>query len=278
MYPDEDDDALISPNSGSDLVPRILSALVMIPAALAAVYFGDYIWLALVMVCAILLAFEWGAMVSDASNVRAHQIILIASVVSSLVITKFFGSLFGLAFVSTFAIVYMVLGAVSLSQSRFWAGFGVLYLGVATTSLYWLRLQVVPSGFILIVFLFVIVWGTDIGAYFVGRSVGGPKIFPSISPNKTWSGSLGGVIIAALLASLLKPALGLNGTYLGLGVAAIGLSCVAQAGDALESALKRVFSIKDSGSIIPGHGGVLDRLDALLLAAPVMAAFIRFSQ
>lgn len=278
MYPADDDEE--TPKAAmpkSDLVPRILSALVLIPAALAGLYFGEGIWAALVSVCAVALAYEWAQMVCDEGDSRVLPTVMMFGVLGALVVAYFYRTVFGLVFAVGVAGPFMLWGIVTYERSRFWVGFGILYLALASIALYWLRVQTVPSGFVLVLFLLLVVWTSDIGAYFAGRGIGGPKIFPSISPNKTWSGSIGGVIAATLCTALLKPSFGLNGSHLGLAVAAIGLSCVSQAGDAFESALKRKFDIKDSGNIIPGHGGVLDRLDALLLAAPVMAAFIWFS-
>lgn len=279
MYPAEDDDEALAPAAKkSDLVPRVLSALVLVPAALAALYFGGTIWAALVALCAIGLCVEWANMVCDASDGRALHLVLSVSVLGALAAAYFFDPIFALVMGVAIAFPFMLWGVATFERSRFWIGFGVFYLTIASVALYWLRVQTVPDGFVLVLFLLVSVWASDIGAYFVGRSVGGPKIFPSISPNKTWSGSLGGIAVAGLCAAAFKPAFHLNGSYVGLIVVGVGLSAVSQVGDAFESALKRKFEIKDSGTIIPGHGGVLDRLDALLLAAPVMAALIWFSK
>lgn len=279
MYPEENDELEpVKAAASSDLLPRILSGLVLIPAALAALYFGGLIWSGLIGLCLVALAFEWSAMVLGKTESRVHQGILLIVLLAAFGIAVFMKPVFGMSVGAAFGIAYMVMGLVKASRGLFWLGFGAGYLALGAISLHWLRIQVVPSGLILVLFLLVVVWATDIGAYFAGRAIGGPKIFPSVSPNKTWSGSIGGIIIAAGLAICFKPAFGLQGAYFGLAIAAIGLSCVSQAGDALESALKRKFEIKDTGTIIPGHGGVLDRLDALLLAAPVMAGFVWVTQ
>ena len=122
------------------------------------------------------------------------------------------------------------------------------------------------AGFLAIVFLFAIVWSTDIAAYFVGRLVGGPKLLPRVSPKKTWSGALGGLASAMLAAVLLAKLAGLAGP-LRLALLAAVLSCLAQAGDLFESLLKRKFGAKDSSHLIPGHGGLMDRLDGFVFAA-----------
>ncbi len=139
---------------------------------------------------------------------------------------------------------------------------GGLYIGPAIAALIWLRAQ--PNGYRWVLLLAAIVWGGDVGAYLVGRLVGGPRLAPSISPGKTWSGAIGGTLIAVLAGMAVWP------ERLAL-VAPIALllSIVAQAGDLLESAIKRRFGVKDSGRLIPGHGGLLDRLDGVLTSAPV---------
>jgi phosphatidate cytidylyltransferase len=142
---------------------------------------------------------------------------------------------------------------------------GLAYILLATGAFAWLR----TGGWGNVLFVLLVVWATDVGAYLVGRLIGGPRLAPRISPGKTWAGALGGLACALAVgggAAWLSqaPAAG------ALAVAA-GLSLAAQAGDLLESGMKRHFGVKDSGRLIPGHGGLLDRLDGLLAAAPVAA-------
>jgi phosphatidate cytidylyltransferase len=152
-----------------------------------------------------------------------------------------------------------------------WAAGGVLYGGGLALAPITLRSDV-QRGFTALLFLFAVVWTTDIVAYFVGRALGGPKLAPSISPNKTWSGGIGGTAAAVVVAVGLGFA-----THLGalgmIAVLAAALSMIGQIGDLFESALKRRFGAKDSSNLIPGHGGLMDRLDAFLVAA-VLAAII----
>ncbi len=143
---------------------------------------------------------------------------------------------------------------------------GVPYVGLATVALLWLRGQG-AVGARSVLFLLLVVWASDIGAYLAGRALGGPLLAPTISPGKTWAGAAGG-LVAAMLAGLAVAGWGAAGPAL-LAGAALGLA--AQAGDLLESAIKRGFRVKDSGSLIPGHGGLFDRLDGVLVAAPVAA-------
>lgn len=141
---------------------------------------------------------------------------------------------------------------------------GALYIAPAIASLIWLRAE--PNGHRWVLLLAAVVWGGDVGAYLVGRLIGGPRLAPSISPGKTWSGAIGGTLIAVLAGMAAWP------ERLALvAPVALLLSITAQAGDLLESAIKRRFGVKDSGRLIPGHGGLLDRLDGVLTSAPVAA-------
>jgi phosphatidate cytidylyltransferase len=157
-----------------------------------------------------------------------------------------------------------------------WLAFGVLYIGAAAVALIHLRGDA-SAGLVNVLFLFLTVWASDIGAYAAGRCFGGPKLAPSVSPNKTWSGAAGGLLSAvaiggaaayvmALVAGTPPPPAGRALLVAG----AIGV--LAQAGDLFESWIKRRFQVKDSSSLIPGHGGLLDRLDGVLAAAPAAAA------
>lgn len=153
--------------------------------------------------------------------------------------------------------------------ARALAAFGLPYVGLTMLALAWLHDPYI-GGWPTLLFVFATVWATDIGAYIVGRSLKGPRLAPTISPNKTWSGFVGGLGFAAIAALCLS--LALNASRPAQVVAiAIGLSLLGQGGDLFESAMKRRFGVKDSGSLIPGHGGMLDRIDALLWAAPSFA-------
>lgn len=144
---------------------------------------------------------------------------------------------------------------------------GLPYIGATALALLWLRTDPV-SGFRAVLFVLLVVWASDIGAYAAGRALGGPRLAPAISPGKTWSGAAGGLVAAALVGLALG---GSGGRLAGALLAALLLGLASQAGDLLESAIKRGFGVKDSGSLIPGHGGLFDRLDGLLAAAPVAA-------
>ncbi len=173
------------------------------------------------------------------------------------------------------AVVICLLG---LGMAFEWAGLcagrarrllalGGLYIAPAIAALIWLRAQ--PNGYRWVLLLAAVVWGGDVGAYLVGRLVGGPRLAPAISPGKTWSGAIGGTVIAVLAGMAAWP------ERLALvAPVALLLSITAQAGDLLESAIKRRFGVKDSGRLIPGHGGLLDRLDGVLTSAPAAVVIL----
>jgi phosphatidate cytidylyltransferase len=156
-----------------------------------------------------------------------------------------------------------------------WKFYGFLYCLLPAISLLWIReraeFEGIGSGFDLLIWLFLVVWSTDIGAYFAGRAIGGPKLAPSISPNKTIAGLIGGVLAATILAGLWVYAMKLPATLLSL---APPLAVAAQLGDLFESGLKRRAGVKDSGTWLPGHGGLLDRLDGLVPVSVLTAGLM----
>jgi phosphatidate cytidylyltransferase len=154
-------------------------------------------------------------------------------------------------------------------RSFAWLGAGILYIAIPCLALIWLR-ERPGEGLATLLWLLALVWAVDTGAYFAGRTVGGPKLAPRISPSKTWSGLLGGVL-AALAVGLVAARL-TGGSALGIAAISAGLAFVEQAGDLMESAIKRRFHVKDAGNLIPGHGGLLDRVDGLMAVLAAVAA------
>lgn len=150
-------------------------------------------------------------------------------------------------------------------RSRLWLAGGALYIGIPSLCLVWLR-DLGPETLFWLLFL---VWATDSGAYVAGRLIGGPRLAPSISPKKTWAGLAGGMVSAGMIGLIMAWANDIAPWMLAL--LSMLLAVIAQIGDLAESAAKRHFGVKDSSGIIPGHGGILDRLDGLLAAAPVAA-------
>jgi len=249
-----------------NLMLRIAAALVLAPLALAAAYAGGWWWATLVTLGAIGLFVEWLSVVG-----AAHQIRLIIAGVMALVIS---GLCLALARIDASLVLLSVgLATVALlSAMRLWVAAGFLYAAAAQLASITVRLDQ-AQGLPALILVLLVVWGTDIGGYFAGRGVGGPKLWPRVSPKKTWAGAIGG-LVASLLVALGFSALGF-GKALSLSGLAAGLSIAAQLGDLFESAVKRRFGVKDSSHIIPGHGGVMDRLDGFV-AAIVAAAVLGF--
>ncbi len=251
----------------SDLRKRLISAVVLAPDVLLGIWLGGWPYALLALGAAAGLGWEWvslcGLMPLVWPGVAAAGAILAGALMATLG-----APVWALGMLLAGAVLTAV-AARGVPRWRELAA-GVPYLGLGVVSLLWLRDDSV-AGLTNLLFLLLLVWASDIGAYLVGRVIGGPKLAPSVSPGKTWSGAAGGlaaaILAGVLVASLSRPA----ADFMRVGGIAAMLGIVAQAGDLLESLIKRRFGVKDSGSLIPGHGGLLDRLDALLIAAPVAA-------
>jgi len=152
-----------------------------------------------------------------------------------------------------------------------WMVLGSVYIAVPTAAMIWLRGDDIP-GMTTIIWLFLVVWGADTGAYLSGRAIGGPKLAPRISPKKTWAGFIGGISIASLISVGFH--FYMPGDILNLAITGFLVALASQLGDLLESMMKRHFDVKDSSNLIPGHGGVLDRVDGLVIGAVALAAIL----
>jgi len=252
-----------------DIGLRAASAIVLAPAAVLAIWAGGLWFLALMLLACSLLAVEW-AMMSAARAWRVMAGAVAFGLVAG-VVAAHAGQL-------SLALVMLVFGAVAAGlfarnrgQEALDAAYGVLYLGWPAVLLIWLRDVDTASGLAWTVSAFLIAWASDIMAYLVGSLVGGPKLWPRFSPNKTWSGFIGGLAAGTIAGAAL-------GTFLDMGLgpywgAALGMSAAlaTMAGDLWESALKRRYGVKDAGKLIPGHGGLLDRVDGLMFAVVVVA-------
>ena len=261
---------LVSDSGLSSLQLRIISAAVLAPIAVAAVYFGGVYFTLFMGIAASAMCYEWCR--TSFNNHISSYVALIAIWILLSVYLAYEGSVLA-AFLSILICAVGVLALTWFQKSdREWKGafLGPLYIGLPVVSLICLRADP-ENGAGLTASLFFIVWATDTGAYFAGRSIGGPKIAPSISPNKTWAGLIGGMISAAIVSVLCAQYL-VSMDIPMWSVAIVGglLAVLAQVGDFAESGWKRHFDIKDASHIIPGHGGVLDRLDGVLFVAPAL--------
>lgn len=246
----------------SDLTLRVWSAAVLIPLALVVTWWGGLPSFLLVALVSAIVFAEWANIVGRSPRLLPSTTdvsVGIAFVALSAIVAGLQGFGAGLA-----VLVAGIVGVALLSRSAWLAG-GVAYAGLLGVCLAALRSDG-ADGLTAVVVLLVLVWGTDSFAYFAGRTIGGPKLWPRVSPKKTWSGSIGGLVGGVLLAALTAMLFGVRvGPVLVLVLAL--LSIVSQAGDLFESAIKRYFDKKDSGCIIPGHGGMMDRVDGLIFAA-----------
>ena len=248
------------PASGGELTTRIVSALVLAAAALVAAWFGG--WFAFVAAAAavVLVEIEWSGLTGMA---RPFALTFGSGLVVALLVATggFFAVGIGLA---------TVVAILAFAGKReVWPPLGVVYAGLFGFGL--LAVCLAKEGHrAAIFFVFAVVWATDTGAFFAGRAIGGAKLWPKVSPNKTWSGAIGGVV-AGMVAGVVLAAVAGYPVNAALAGVAIALSIAAELGDLFESWVKRHFGAKDSGHLIPGHGGLMDRVDGLIAAAALAA-------
>lgn len=252
----------------AELTLRVLAAAVLVPIVLLAAWAGG-IWFAILVAGGTALAgYEW----SQTCNIdRPAAIALLIVVGPVLAIAQTAGGP-AASLLVLFLAVLSAFGGQRGTPNRIWPAIGVIYLGVPTVAILWVRADL-QFGLVALIFLFAMVWLTDIGAYAFGRAIGGPRLAPTISPGKTWAGVLGGLILPVAATYFTAVVMGSPKPY-GAIALAIYLSIATQCGDLFESWIKRRSGKKDSGTVIPGHGGILDRIDGLLFAAPVMAAVV----
>lgn len=244
---------------------RVMAAAVLVPLTLLCAYVGGWLWTALVTAAVIGLDIEWLMVVGAAGELRVATGGAVALALSGLCLA--FGKLDAALFVSILGLIGVALLS---SQRRGWTVAGFVYAAAAQFAAVLVRADS-KMGFAALIFVLLIVWVTDIGGYFAGRGIGGPKLWPKVSPNKTWAGAVGGFVGSLAVAGGFA-ASGLGKAIPLLALAGV-LSVASQLGDLFESAVKRRFGVKDSSHLIPGHGGLLDRLDGLV-AALVLALII----
>jgi phosphatidate cytidylyltransferase len=257
---------------GSDFGSRLVWGLAMGVAAAVCTILGAVPFAVLVIFVAVLLSWEWGRLVHgrEAGIVIAVHVgaVAVAAVLAAV------GFVFlGLLALLIGSILAMLL---SLGRNSQFSALGVFYAGLPAIALIWLRSDPDPLlGLLAVVFVILVVVASDTGGFLAGRLMRGPKLWPRISPNKTWAGSLGALVASAIVGALFWLVVP-DSSPGRLAAAGVALSLVAQAGDLAESAIKRRFGVKDTSSLIPGHGGVMDRVDGLLAAATAvgLASFV----
>ncbi len=254
------------------LVKRVLSAVVLIPPVIAIIWYGDIWFTGLLLFGGILMILEWLKLTAVSGT--EFKVIGLVAMIFVLLNTAQKPEWHFHSFYLSLTIGLVILSYI-YSQFKMrdmaWTTLGLFYVLTPLLALLWIRTQLPQDmdGRMVVFWIFLLVWGTDIGGYFAGKTIGGPKLAPQISPNKTWSGLLGGMILAGVLSQLVWGVFNLS--RLELFVASAGLAVFSQMGDLLESSIKRKFEVKDSGGIIPGHGGVLDRVDGLGPVSAIIA-------
>jgi phosphatidate cytidylyltransferase len=257
-------------DAGSQSTPEILrrlaSAFVLAAIGLGAVIASPWSFLALVLVAGGLLAWEWGQLTRG----NGFDAIALVQAVSVIAVAVFVA-------LQRPDLAILILGASGIAllfsnpdrKQGAWALAGLIYIALPAWAVVWLRSD--PTyGLTAILYLLAIAWTTDTASYFGGRGLGGPKLWPRISPKKTWSGFIVGVLTATVLGYAFALYMGGTSPWV-LALVSFGLALACQVGDLLESAAKRHFGLKDMSQLIPGHGGLFDRIDSLLMAAVVAA-------
>jgi len=257
-----------------DIAIRAGSAAILAPVAIGGLWLGGWAFMSLMGAAALLLSWEWAKMTAPGASKWMAAAVATGVVVPGL--TVYFADISLALVLLGFGAIVAFLIAEAVRRSPIDAAYGVFYIGWPLVLLVWLRLS--SDGGSWMILLFAVTWASDVFAYLVGSLVKGPKLWPRFSPNKTWSGFIGGLVGGTAMAVLLVVTQG--GGFLAFPGVSIWLAVVTglagalatMAGDLWESALKRRYGVKDSGDLIPGHGGLLDRVDGLMFAVVVVAA------
>jgi len=249
----------------SELALRVKSALVLAVLAVTLTYAGEKTFAGLIIACAALMSWEWARVVRGRmlDSILVLQVLAIAAA-GFMTLENYPASAVGIIIGATW-LSFMIHKRSGLSSDPWWTAAGVYYAGFPAMAMIAIR-QDPDYGFLAILYLFLVVWSADTGAFFTGRLLGGPKLAPLISPNKTWSGLIGAAACAGLAGAAFALWLGTTSAPVLAGLSVL-LAIISQGGDLGESFIKRFFGIKHSSGLIPGHGGVLDRLDGLVFAA-----------
>lgn len=265
-----EEDAVAAVGAGGgmsrEVILRIVSGVTMSVVAAGMLFMGPLPFAFLVGAVALLASVEWARIVRGDELDAALFVHLVSVAIAAL--------LTAMGLVALAAAVLMagaiLTGLLCFERRPILSAEGVLYAGLPAVALIWLRDDPI-YGLTVVLFIILAVVATDVAAYATGRLVGGPKLAPPISPNKTWSGFIGGITAAGFISAGVAWWIGAD--MIRLGLSGLMLGIVAQIGDLTESALKRSFGVKDSGTLIPGHGGIMDRIDGLVFAA-VAAGFV----
>ena len=259
--------------SENELRLRLASALILLPFVLGATWIGGTLFLMLVLLCAALVLFEWLRMIGAGTPrpLLVAGCIMLAAVALVAELQPLWVA--GIASLIAACVLALIAWPQRPSPAGRWVIAGGLYTGLTVAVMVALRQG--EAGFAAVMFVLLIAWASDTAAYFVGRRLRGPKLWPRVSPSKTWSGALGGFVTALVAGALVCALFGAPVTLMTFVIVGL-LAVAAQLGDLIESAAKRYFMIKDAGTLIPGHGGIMDRIDSLTFTAPLFFHFTRY--
>jgi phosphatidate cytidylyltransferase len=247
-------DRRATPDNTGDFIVRIVSGVALAAISLLAAVLGGWATAFVLGIVMSIVHLEWAAITERSPWPTA---VFTAGLVVAL-------AMITLGFPGTGIVIVALAILATTATMYFWRPLGVLYAAMLAVGLLVLRNS--DNGLAAVLLLFAVVWATDTGAFFAGRLIGGEKLWPSVSPNKTWAGAIGGLAAGCVAGLVAAPLLNV-GLNLPLVLIILLLSLASQAGDLFESAIKRSFGVKDSGSILPGHGGLMDRVDSLTFAA-----------
>lgn len=265
-----------SPKEKSNLNARVLSSLFMIPLVMGVVYAGSPLFNVFLACLTLLMCLEWDMMLSKERTSFAAYISIFIILLSSYTLINISAGMVALMVSFPFLCLFFLMKLRKTKNEALYVT-GAIFISLFAISSSYINEAV---GFKALAWLLGIVWFTDIGAYTAGKTIGGPKFFPSISPNKTWAGFFGGIFGSILWTGIYLNFVDINlptpicPCFI-LALIGIAVSVIGQAGDLLESAAKRKLKVKDSGDLIPGHGGILDRTDSLIFAT-IFLAFIHY--
>ncbi len=254
---------------GPDLWPRVAAAVVMGLVALVVAWTGGIVFVAFWWIAAAIVMWEWQRIVGGERLLE--RVFLGALCLAGAALCALHN--WAVPAVAMLVVAGAAVGFVAAPDRRIWAGTGALYGGALVVGLGLLEASPI-YGLAAVLWLFAIVWGADVAAFFAGRAIGGPRLWPSVSPGKTWSGAIAGALAGAALG-LVVGVIFAPGPVRIDRLFALGLATavVSEFGDLFESAVKRRFGVKDSSRLIPGHGGLMDRLDSFI-AASTFAAIV----
>ena len=256
-----------APWLSNNLKLRLVSGAVLAAIAFGLAYAGPLPFAILVLVCALVISWEWGRLVRSATfdlGFFVHA----AAVTAAIVLAAGGYAALAVAVLATAAVTVVPL---YFGRGARLSALGVFYVGLPAVALLWLRSDE-PYGFLAVLLIFAIVWTSDTAAFAAGRAIGGPKLWPKVSPKKTWAGLIGALLAGGLAAAAFGLLAG-DLSPIRLLLVGAALSFLAQAGDLAESALKRAFGLKDASDLIPGHGGFMDRMDSIIATAVAAALY-----